>query len=272
MYFNQIYYNLTCQKCGANRDNGNTTILTKKETTKLLKEDLILEMKSFSEINCDSCDSLGDWTLVSIDLKRKNKALKKFELELTKTDNKVEGEPKTNDFSEEQLNEIYINIRGRVEELKGQYLPSDSNGTASFLVETFDEKPYLVVSNYHVDGISIEEIITQLDVLTGDITHKGISGKLNKKLELAFEDLKLNQTNPLVITQLQSKDKLTNFYIIAKLPDSDLYYGILENEFTQQKIIEGVPLVNFEPLDLREVEMTPFRTQEYIINGVKKGD
>jgi hypothetical protein len=263
--------------CNSERPNGTTTIFTKNDPKESTKDELENEMNSFTEIKCASCGEVGKWIINSLDFKGKVKVLKQFKLNIVKENHKTVGSPDDNYlsaeiFSSEQLQEIYRKIRSSIIEFTGHYLPPKPNGKALFTVVVTDEAPYIRLSEHHSSGVSADELIQHIDHLSGIKTEKGISGELNKKLEIAFDDLKENQSNPLVIAHLQSKDRLINFYIIAKLPDSDIYYGIMENEFTEFKIIEGIPLVNFEPLNLIEVPVTPFRTQEYIVNGIKSDE
>lgn len=269
MYFNQVYYNLTCTKCSTHRPDGTMTVHSNEDISHFKNDALIKHMDNFKQVQCENCNKTGQWEIHSVGFKNKDPKLKDFKLTILKNESGIKSTVEKHDFFQGQLDEIYINIRARIEELKGQYLPIKENGSASFLVNTFDVSPYIRIVNYQIEGISVDELIEVIDSLTGKKTHKGISGELNKKLENAFDDLKENQEDPLVITHLQSKDKLTNFYIIAKLPDADIYYGIMETEFSEYKMIEGIPLVNFEPYDLIEVPMTPFRTKEYIVNDVK---
>ncbi len=269
MHFNHLSYSLICNSCNT-KTKGETTIFTEDSPKKYIPEKLGKEIGGFSNLICESCKAIGEFRIHSTSLNGSGKILKKFELTVHKNEGKLKSSTKFSDFSDQQLDEIYIKLRARIEELKGQYIPIKNNGYAHFLVEIIDLKPYIRVTNYETEGISTEELIDTINSLTGKENIKGISGKLNKKLEDAFEDLKANQNDPLVITHLQSKDKLTNFYIIAKLPDAEIYYGILTNEYTQQKIIEGIPLVNFEPLDLIEVPMTPFKAVPFIIEDKKR--
>ena len=93
---------------------------------------------------------------------------------------------------------------------------------------------------------------------------------LDIKLEEAFFGLQGNIDNALIISHLQSEDKEVNIYLIAKQPREDVYFGILETEFIDKKQIAGIPLVNIEALDVREVFMTPFWSKPYIEQNLKK--
>ena len=59
---------------------------------------------------------------------------------------------------------------------------------------------------------------------------KATIGKLTKAFE--FVMLEKNTVgkidNPLVISQLQSIDRLDNIYLIAKNPDENMFYGLIE--------------------------------------------
>ena len=77
-------------------------------------------------------------------------------------------------------------------------------------------------------------------------------------------------SNPLVISQLQSKDG-NNAYLIAKNPEEDLFYGILESpHINMNKKVNGFPSVNLEALELFEISFRPFRLKKYLTEGVKE--
>lgn len=120
--------------------------------------------------------------------------------------------------------------------------------------------------NVHLVGF--EE--TPFDSLQLDDISYSISLDLNKRLENAFEDLKEDTTNPLVIAHLQSSDKKANVYLVAKDPNDKMYYGILETEFTDKRQLMGIPESNIRAIEVREVSMKPFGAKKYIEEGIKE--
>ena len=55
--------------------------------------------------------------------------------------------------------------------------------------------------------------------------------------------------NPLVVSQLSSEDRTIHAYLIAKDPDKDIFYGLLEGPFEHsKKEIAGIPLNNLKAL------------------------
>lgn len=96
----------------------------------------------------------------------------------------------------------------------------------------------------------------------------GITKELDQKLEDAFENLKANIQNPLVISHLQSDDKEFNIYLIAKDPSTELYYGILETKFIDKRQIAGIPRSNILGIDIKEKPMIPFRAKSYLETGI----
>lgn len=96
--------------------------------------------------------------------------------------------------------------------------------------------------------------------------------KLTKAFDFIMKEK--NETgcisNPLVISQLQSKDG-NNAYLIAKTPEQDLFYGLLESpHIKMDKQIMGIPSSNLEGLELFEVSFRPFRLKKYLNEGVKE--
>ncbi|MBO0593123.1 hypothetical protein I2486_17105 [Cellulophaga sp. E16_2] len=96
-----------------------------------------------------------------------------------------------------------------------------------------------------------------------------LSSELNRKLENAFDNLKNDVQNPLVISHLQSEDKEVDLYLVAKHPTADAYFGILETEFINKKEIAQLALENIIGLELKEIPMYPFSAKKYIENNIK---
>jgi|TARA_B110000967_G_C18706588_1_gene470548 hypothetical protein len=94
--------------------------------------------------------------------------------------------------------------------------------------------------------------------------------ELNEKLENAFEDLKKDTPNPMVIAYLQNNDQEVNLYLVTKDPNENMNYGILENEFVDKHQLTGIPESNIRAIELKEIQMTPFRARKYIESGNKE--
>ena len=229
MYFNQIHYDLKCNSCKSERPNGMTTYQSDADIDYPSKEELITAMENFKQVQCETCENMGDWSVVNIDLSGNDEVQGQIRINILKENGLISGKPDEDYYPADQLDAVYMKIRGKIEEAKGQYLLSKSNGSAFFVVDLLNDEPHKRVSKFYINGLSIEEIKGFINTLTEKKGYKGISEELRLRLGNAFEDLKTNTLNPLVIAHLQSKDKATNFYVIAKVPDEELYYGIMEN-------------------------------------------
>lgn len=97
-----------------------------------------------------------------------------------------------------------------------------------------------------------------------------ISEELKHKLELAFTNIGDDIQNAIVIGTLQSEDKEDTFYIIAKDPSQELYYGIRENEFVPNIELAGHPMSNLTGCGLREIPNIPFSAIKYINTRTKQ--
>ncbi len=99
----------------------------------------------------------------------------------------------------------------------------------------------------------------------------GISTKLKDKLAQAFESLKQDNQNPIIIAQLRDQSCEINVYLIAKYPNEELYEGIIENEeFAHTRHLAAIPISNIEALEVVEVPTKPFRARPFLDDGVKR--
>ena len=73
---------------------------------------------------------------------------------------------------------------------------------------------------------------------------KTLSPQLIKKLESAFDNLKADIKNPLIIALIKYSKEGEQVYLIAKDPDKETYYGIMEGQFAGQKQICAIPVSN----------------------------
>jgi uncharacterized protein (TIGR02145 family) len=97
---------------------------------------------------------------------------------------------------------------------------------------------------------------------------KNISHELISKLEGAFEALKSDIKNPWVIAQLKYPKPGEQIYLIAKDPNEETYYGIMEGQFSPGRQIFAIPVSNITCIEFREVSVTPFRAKPYLENGI----
>jgi uncharacterized protein (TIGR02145 family) len=97
---------------------------------------------------------------------------------------------------------------------------------------------------------------------------KIISQELKNRLQVAFESLKADTKNPLVIALLKHPKDGEQIYLIAKDPTEETYYGIMEGQFSSGKEIFAIPLSNITCIEFCEVSITPFRAKPYLDNGI----
>ena len=97
---------------------------------------------------------------------------------------------------------------------------------------------------------------------------KIIPQELKNRLEVAFESLREDTKNPLVIALLKYPKDGEQIYLIAKDPTEETYYGIMEGQFSSGKEIFAIPLSNITCVEFCEVSITPFRAKPYLDNGI----
>jgi hypothetical protein len=270
MYFHKIHYQLGCRECKSLRTPGITMFKSEKEDTEFSKEHLKDIMDNFSEIDCDNCGTGGYWTCLKIYINDKDNVYSQVRYNIFKENGRIKGNREGGVYSQAQLTVSIMAIREKIEDEKYNFYPPSSNGQAFILVDFSKDEPYVSVSVFELEGITIEELTLFLDTLTGKKATKGISSALKTRLEAVFDNFKLDNINPLVIAHLKDNNNKVNIYLIAKDPDEEMYYGIIESEFVGQREIVGIPLANINAMEVDEVLMQPFRAKPYIDDGIKE--
>lgn len=269
MYFKPIIYDLACRNCKSLRPTGISILQSDEDIEYLSREELIEEMDNFQNIQCANCGEYGNWLVLKIQLNDNDEVRDQFKINIFKENNKIYGKPENGYYSPAQIDIAFMIIRDKIEELEGHYYPSQPNGKAFIMVDFLKDEPFSRVSIFDIDGFSLEEVSGFIDALIGKKAPNGISNELKIKLENAFEDLKNDTSNLLVIAHLQSKDKEIDIYLIAKDPNEEIYYGIMENEFVSERQIASIPLSNIKAMEVEEVSMQPFRAKAYIETKTK---
>jgi len=272
MHFNQIKYELACRNCKTMRMPGMTMLQSDEEIESMSRDELIAEMDNFEQIQCENCGDSGNWLVFKIQLNDNDEVRDQFKINIFKQNGQMSGKPENGYYSPAQIDIAFMKIRDKIETIKGNYFPSKPDGTAFIMVDFLNDEPYNRVSIFDIDGFSLEEISSFIDALTGQKAPKGISNNLKVKLENAFEDLKKDTANPLVISHLQSQDEEVNIYLIAKNPNEEMYYGIIENVFVAERQLAGIPISNIRAMEVEEIPMKPFRAKAYIENGIKRNE
>jgi len=65
-----------------------------------------------------------------------------------------------------------------------------------------------------------------------------ISEELKTKLEIAYQRLKDDNSNPTILSKFTDKKKDVNVYLIAKYPNEETYIRIVESSITKNEIAE----------------------------------
>lgn len=265
MIFNQIKYDLACKNCKSIRLNGLTVLHSEDDIENMTRDELVMEMDNFVNIECENCRKKGDWLVLKIQINQKNEVSNQIKINIIKSNGNIRGGIESGFYSPIELELAFLKIREKIEEQRFRYFPIKENGTAFILFDLLTIEPNGRVSIFDVEGITLEEISKFIDELSGTTITK-ISKELREKLEKAFDGLKNDIINPLIIGHLESIDKKENIYLIAKNPEEDLYYGIIENEFITEKKIAGIPYANIQNMEYIEKSINPFRARDFIEN------
>jgi hypothetical protein len=233
------------------------------------REALIAEMDNFSGIPCENCGDTGNWLVFKIFLNENDEVRDQFKINIFKENGQIYGKPEDGYYSPAEIDIAFTRIREAIDSVKGQEYLSSTDGTAFIMVDFIKEEPYSRVSIFDLDGLSLEEVSGFMDAIVGDKKPNVISKTLKRSLEGYFEGLKANRDNSLVIAQLQNSEEGLNLYLIAKDPDSETYYGILDIGSDENKRIMAIPMSNIEAMEVREVSVTPFRVKSFIESGIK---
>jgi len=261
MYYNQIKYELACRYCKTMRPTGITMLKSDEYIEHLTREELIEEMDNFQQIQCENCGKYGYWLVLRIYLNENDEVQNQFKINIFKKDGQISGNYEDGYYSPIEIEIAFMKIRDKIEKLEGYYFPSKPKGKAFIMVDFLKNKPFSRISIFEVDGFSIEELSGFIDALTGKKAPKEISSELKTKLENAFEDLKFDTSNPLIIAHLQNKDNKVDIYLIAKEPNEEMYYGIIVNDFESELKIAAFHLSNIKAMEVEEVPMKPFRAK-----------
>ena len=268
MHINQIEYDLACRSCKSLRQNGLAMLETEEDIHHMSREELIVEMNNFGHLRCENCNTKGNWLVFKIKLNGNDDIINQFKVNIFKKNGIISGGVENGYFSPIEIELAFMKIRDEIEELEKVFFPIKENGTAFILIDFLNVEPYNRISIFDIDGISINEIERLIENISGTKTTK-ISKELKKKLENAYEELEKDIVNPLVIAHLETKDKKESIYLIAKHPEEDLYYGILENEYVTKREIAGIPYTNIKNIEYLERPINPFRAKAYINRGDK---
>ncbi len=227
-------------------------------------------MDNFSEISCDNCGSTGNWTCFKIYINDNDDVREQLKINIFKEGGKIWGKFEDGMFTPVHIEISILLIRAKIDEEQSNNYPSKSKGTAFIMVDFLNDEPYNRISAFDLDGITIDEVHMFIDAITGKKVPKGISPALNTKLEAAYEDWKNGNTNPFVIAHLKDKDDKVNIYLIAKEPEEEIYFGIIENEVIPQRQITDILLSDIKAMEAEAIPMKPFRAEPYIENGIKE--
>ncbi|WZL89993.1 hypothetical protein VS868_04405 [Salinimicrobium sp. 3283s] len=95
-----------------------------------------------------------------------------------------------------------------------------------------------------------------------------ISFGLEKALGHLYYNYQDKRVDPFIFSQLRNEKDNVNVYLIAKNPNEDLFYGIIESPTIKRKLIT-LPLANIVSLDVWEIPVKPFNANYYVKEGIK---
>lgn len=269
MFANIIKYGLACKSCKNIRPNGLAVVESEYDFGKFSREELINEMNSFKHISCENCKTVGFWLVFKI-YAGEDDVFKQLKLHIFKNNGKITGGILQDDFSPSQISVAFKNIRDKIEENFSSFFPSYSvNGEGFILIDFLENEPYSRISIFDMQNITISELIVLMDYLQEYKTQKDISYELAKNLELAMDDILLGRKLK-AIAHLKNEIKKINIYLVAKDPNQDLFFGVIEDENDNSKKLQPIPLKTIREIDMSRIPMKKFDVSTYLKSGVKE--
>ena len=269
MFINIIKYDLACKSCKNIRPNGMAVVESELDFGEFSREELINEMDNFKNIACENCKTVGFWLVFKI-YAGEDDVYKQLKLHIFKNNGQITGGILQDDFSPSQIGVAFKIIRDKIEEDFSSFFPSYStNGEGFILVDFLDNEPHSRISVFDMQNITISDVTFLMDYLQEYKTQKDISYELAKKLELAMDDILLGRKLK-AIAQLRNENKKINIYLVAKDPNQDLFFGVIEDENDNSKKLQPIPLKTIREIDTSRIPMKKFDVDTYLKSGVKE--
>lgn len=185
----------------------------------------------------------------------------RIQFELTKEFGEIFGGIVDGYYSPLELEIALTLIRKKINETSNQFIKVDDFGMGNITVDFFYSDREPEITNFKIHGISIPELESFVDALYGSKA-TNFSQDLIISLENAYENLKKNTKNPLIIAHFRTKDKLQNLYLIAKDPHENTYFGVIDNQFVFDKQITAIPFENIHNFEYLQQPFTETHYQE----------
>ncbi len=165
MHTNFINYELACRNCRTIRIPTMAYFETEEKLEYMSREELIDKMNNFEHIQCKHCGKYGNWILLKIYLNNNDDVLEQFTINIFKENGKITGNVESGNYSDDQIDMAFMNIKNNIEKLKGYCYPTSINAGGLIIVDFLKNAPYSRVSVFEIEGFSINEISGFIDFL-----------------------------------------------------------------------------------------------------------
>jgi hypothetical protein len=270
MYRHYLHFELGCKNCLYFYSGGITTFETETEAIRFSDEELLDIVDNFSAIICPKCNHNRSWQSLKMAITDANGVRKRFKINLYKENHIIWGKPEDGLFSPAEIDMAIISILDKIKKLEANHFPANANGSAKIVVDILSGEPYFRVSSLELKGITTHELVNVIKEIRDNPKEKlQISISLKKRLECAFEGLKSEPDKAVVISRLKDKNDNINIYLIAKKPNQEIYFGIIDLEIETIRQIEEISISTIQTLVDEEVPIKAFRALPFIENGVQ---
>lgn len=165
MYVHYIHYEIGCRECKTLRRPRATMITSEKQDTAFSRDDLLETMHNFSRLSCETCGKKGNWTCFKLYINDLDIVREQFKINIFKENGEIRGGSEEGMFSIAEIDMSIMHVRERIEEERFRSHPSKSNGSAFIMVDFLNEEPYIRVSVFDLDGITVDEVSRFIDAI-----------------------------------------------------------------------------------------------------------
>ncbi|RAU81353.1 hypothetical protein [Pontibacter arcticus] len=169
MYYHNIIYQIACRRCKSLRLPETTNFWSAIKIDEMTRDELISKMNNFKNHQCEECGETGNWSVFKIQLDDNDEVTDQYKINIFKENGKIYGQPESGYYSRAQIGSAIMEIRDKIAELQNHNFPSNSTGSAFIMVDFLNRKPYVRVSVFDIDGLSMKEVSMFINAMVSNI-------------------------------------------------------------------------------------------------------